>query len=74
MPFAMSVAFLTQGYVYDHVLSVRSALGELTPDEVRDVEHRCHGLLQIQRIHNHASPTGVIVVLDCHNSSQLFEI
>ena len=74
MPIAMYVAFLSQGFVYDHALQVKPTPGEYTSDEVADVEHRCHGLLQIRRMHNHISPNGIIVVVDYEKDSQIVDI
>ena len=74
MPIAGYVAFLSQGYVYDHAIAVKPTPGELTPDEVSDVEQRCHGLLHIRRIHHHATHNGILVVVDYNNRSQLLEI
>ena len=74
MPIAMCVAFLSQGYVYDHALQVKPTPGEFTTNEVEDVEHRCHGLLHIRRIHNHNSHSGIIVVIDYEKDSQIVNI
>ena len=74
MPIAMCVAFLSQGFVYDHAVQVKPTPGEYTIDEVADVEQRCHGLLHIRRMHNHTSPSGIIVVIDYEKDSQIVDI